>query len=69
MEANLFVELCLKHNEELILVGGAAVNFYGYIRHSADIDRFPNRMKLRLKAKTGIYLIQLNNQTEKVIIH
>ena len=37
-EANQFVELCLKEKVQFMLVGGAAVNFYGYKRHSADID-------------------------------
>jgi predicted nucleotidyltransferase len=37
-ESNRFVELCLENKVEFLLVGGAAVNFYGYKRHSADID-------------------------------
>ncbi len=37
-EANRFIELCLEEKVKLLLVGGAAVNFYGYKRHSADID-------------------------------
>ncbi|MEQ8910491.1 MAG: nucleotidyltransferase [Vicingaceae bacterium] len=41
-EANRFVELCLKQSVEILLVGGAAVNFYGYKRHSADIDFWIN---------------------------
>lgn len=36
-ESNRFVELCLENKVEFLLVGGAAVNFYGYKRHSADI--------------------------------
>lgn len=37
-ESNRFVELCIEHKVKFLLVGGAAVNFYGYKRHSADID-------------------------------
>lgn len=37
-EANQFIRLCLKKEVDFLLVGGAAVNFYGYKRHSADID-------------------------------
>ncbi|HKL02291.1 MAG TPA: DUF6036 family nucleotidyltransferase [Cryomorphaceae bacterium] len=33
-----FVELCHKHSVKMILVGGGAVNFHGYQRHSADVD-------------------------------
>ncbi|MCA1761519.1 MAG: DUF6036 family nucleotidyltransferase [Cryomorphaceae bacterium] len=33
-----FVALCHKHSVKMILVGGGAVNFHGYQRHSADVD-------------------------------
>lgn len=33
-----FIELANKHNVRMILVGGGAVNFHGYQRHSADVD-------------------------------
>lgn len=33
-----FVSLCHKHKVKMILVGGGAVNFHGYQRHSADVD-------------------------------
>lgn len=36
--SNRFIRLCIKHEVECLLVGGAAVNFYGYKCHSADID-------------------------------
>lgn len=44
-ESNLFIKLCLECDVEFLLIGGAAVNFYGYKRHSADIDFWvkPNR--------------------------
>lgn len=33
-----FIRLCAKHDVRMILVGGGAVNFHGYQRHSADVD-------------------------------
>ncbi|AZQ59901.1 hypothetical protein EJ994_14245 [Maribacter sp. MJ134] len=33
-----FLELANKHGVRMLMVGGAAVNFHGYQRHSADID-------------------------------
>lgn len=37
-----FIESASKNNLEMILVGGGAVNFHGYQRHSADIDFWIN---------------------------
>ena len=33
-----FLRLCNHHQVRMILVGGGAVNFHGYQRHSADVD-------------------------------
>ncbi|WP_205623560.1 hypothetical protein [Anditalea andensis] len=33
-----FIELCDRYEVEMIMVGGGAVNFHGYQRHSADVD-------------------------------
>ena len=33
-----FVALANKHNVRMLMVGGGAVNFHGYQRHSADVD-------------------------------
>ena len=33
-----FIELSNRHNVKMIMVGGGAVNFHGYQRHSADVD-------------------------------
>lgn len=33
-----FIALANKHNVRMLMVGGGAVNFYGYQRHSADVD-------------------------------
>ncbi|MEB2783627.1 nucleotidyl transferase AbiEii/AbiGii toxin family protein [Algoriphagus persicinus] len=33
-----FIELANKYEVKMLLVGGGAVNFHGYQRHSADVD-------------------------------
>lgn len=33
-----FIIICHKHGVRMIMVGGGAVNFHGYQRHSADVD-------------------------------
>jgi predicted nucleotidyltransferase len=33
-----FLKCCTRHSVRMILVGGGAVNFHGYQRHSADVD-------------------------------
>jgi len=33
-----FLYLTNKHNVRMLMVGGGAVNFHGYQRHSADVD-------------------------------
>lgn len=33
-----FISLAAKHNVRMLMVGGGAVNFHGYQRHSADVD-------------------------------
>lgn len=33
-----FLELANKHNVRMLMIGGGAVNFHGYQRHSADVD-------------------------------
>jgi len=37
-----FIELCDRYEVEMIMVGGGAVNFHGYQRHSADVDFWLN---------------------------
>jgi uncharacterized protein (DUF1919 family) len=37
-QINEFIELATQENVRMLLVGGGAVNFYGYQRHSADVD-------------------------------
>lgn len=33
-----FIELSAKYSVKMLMVGGGAVNFHGYQRHSADVD-------------------------------
>ncbi len=33
-----FLTFCTKYNVRMIMVGGGAVNFHGYQRHSSDVD-------------------------------
>ncbi|MFT6716670.1 MAG: hypothetical protein ACJA0Q_001317 [Saprospiraceae bacterium] len=35
---NKFIDFATRHDVKMILVGGGAVNFHGYQRHSADVD-------------------------------
>lgn len=37
-DVDLFLSLTQKHKVRMMMVGGGAVNFYGYQRHSADVD-------------------------------
>lgn len=34
----IFISLAEKHGVKMLMVGGGAVNFHGYQRHSADVD-------------------------------
>ncbi len=58
-----FLCSCYRFNVRMILVGGSAVNFYGYKRHSADIDFWidnnPKNLKQLLTALISLgYKIQ-----------
>lgn len=33
-----FIEYSNKYNVRMLMIGGGAVNFHGYQRHSADVD-------------------------------
>ena len=35
---NQFISIANKHEVRMLMVGGGAVNFHGYQRHSADVD-------------------------------
>jgi hypothetical protein len=40
-----FISLSNKYNVRMLMVGGGAVNFHGYQRHSADVDFWAGRPK------------------------
>lgn len=42
---NQFITIANRHNVQMLMVGGAAVNFHGYQRHSADVDFWINPTK------------------------
>jgi hypothetical protein len=44
-----FLQLAEKYNVSMLLVGGGAVNFHGYQRHSADIDFWIDTLPENLK--------------------
>jgi len=44
-----FVSTANKHNVKMLMVGGGAVNFHGYQRHSADVDFWIDIDELNLK--------------------
>ncbi len=46
---NSFIKLANKHKVKMLLVGGGAVNFHGYQRHSADVDFWIDTQKKNLK--------------------
>ncbi len=37
-DIDLFLQMTNKHGVRMLMVGGGAVNFHGYQRHSADVD-------------------------------
>ena len=48
-EVYRFIEACNKFGVRMILVGGSAVNYYGYKRHSADIDFWIDTSSMNLE--------------------
>jgi hypothetical protein len=44
-----FIETCNQHEVRLLMVGGTAVNYHGYRRHSADVDFWIDSTKANLK--------------------
>ena len=45
----LFIKSANKNHLEMILVGGGAVNFHGFQRHSADLDFWIDTQEINLK--------------------
>lgn len=52
---NEFIILANKHNVKMIMVGGGAVNFHGYQRHSADVDFWISTAEENLKNLVKVF--------------
>jgi hypothetical protein len=46
---NLFIRSVNEHGVKMLMVGGGAVNFHGYQRHSADVDFWIDTSEENLK--------------------
>ncbi|PCI95502.1 MAG: hypothetical protein COB15_12140 [Flavobacteriales bacterium] len=50
-----FIELSNKHNVRMIMVGGGAVNFHGFQRHSADVDFWVDTKENNMKNLISVF--------------
>ena len=50
-----FIKLCNVHKVKMIMVGGGAVNFHGYQRHSADVDFWIKTSEINLKKLIKVF--------------
>lgn len=50
-----FISLANKHKVKMLLVGGGAVNFHGYQRHSADVDFWLETSKENFKKLIAVF--------------
>ena len=50
-----FIELANKYNVRMIMVGGGAVNFHGYQRHSADVDFWLDTKESNMKNLVNVF--------------
>ncbi|PKR81347.1 hypothetical protein CW751_04635 [Brumimicrobium salinarum] len=50
-----FYELAQKEKVEMVMVGGGAVNFHGYKRHSADVDFWIKTSSENLKKLVKVF--------------
>lgn len=68
-DVNQFIELTTKHRVKMLLVGGGAVNFHGYQRHSADVDFWIETTDVNFKKLLAVFNemgYQLNDFPEDV---
>jgi hypothetical protein len=68
-DVNQFIELTTKHRVKMLLVGGGAVNFHGYQRHSADVDFWIDTTDVNFKKLLAVFKemgYQLNDFPEDV---
>jgi len=54
-EIRTFIELSKKQKVKMLLVGGGAVNFHGYQRHSADVDFWIDTQPENLKKLVSVF--------------
>ena len=52
---DLFIELSNKHGVRMLMIGGGAVNFHGYQRHSADVDFWIDTTELNFKKLVKVF--------------
>ena len=52
---NQFITLANKHKVRMVMVGGAAVNFHGFQRHSADVDFWIETTDKNLKNLINVF--------------
>ncbi len=50
-----FLILANKHEVRMIMIGGGAVNFHGYQRHSTDVDFWIETTEENLKKLIGVF--------------
>lgn len=50
-----FIRLSNIHGVKMLMVGGAAVNFHGYQRHSADVDFWIETTDLNFKKLVAVF--------------
>lgn len=64
-----FISTANKHNVRMLMVGGGAVNFHGYQRHSADIDFWIDTTEINFKNLVATFNemgYEINDFPEKV---
>ena len=64
-----FISLADKHGVKMLMVGGGAVNFHGYQRHSADVDFWLDTSDLNLDKLLKVFNemgCSINSFPEKV---
>ncbi|MDP2686165.1 MAG: nucleotidyl transferase AbiEii/AbiGii toxin family protein [Aequorivita sp.] len=50
-----FIVLAAKHKVKMLMVGGVAVNFHGYQRHSADVDFWIDTSEENFKKLVAVF--------------
>jgi len=50
-----FISIAAKHQVRMLMIGGAAVNFHGYQRHSSDVDFWLDISNENLKKLIAVF--------------